>query len=192
MGERTMKGNMLKKLLSGALFAGFVGTVFGANWAIKEYGLVGVGFDLMAPAGVFFAGLAFTFRDLLHKVAGRWAVLGAIATGAAASLYVEPSGQLALASGVAFTVSEMADLAVYEPLSKKSWLGSVFASNSVGLVIDSALFLWLAFGSLEFIQGQIVGKAYMTLAAIALLGVGRLAVNAVLSRNTSPALAKVS
>jgi MYXO-CTERM domain-containing protein len=37
------------------------------------------------------------------------------------------------------------------------------------LTIDSGLFLALAFGSLDFLPGQIVGKLWMTLLAVALL-----------------------
>jgi hypothetical protein len=40
------------------------------------------------------------------------------------------------------------------------------ASSVVGLVVDSLVFLWLAFGSLEFLGGQIVGKAWMVLLSI--------------------------
>ena len=40
---------------------------------------------------------------------------------------------------------------------------AVVASSFVGLVADSILFLWLAFGSLQFLAGQIVGKAIMVL-----------------------------
>ena len=36
----------------------------------------------------------------------------------------------------------------------------------VGLVVDSVLFLWLAFGSLEFLAGQIIGKLWMVLLAL--------------------------
>jgi len=36
----------------------------------------------------------------------------------------------------------------------------------VGLVVDSAVFLFLAFGSLAFIEGQILGKFYMTMLAL--------------------------
>jgi hypothetical protein len=35
-------------------------------------------------------------------------------------------------------------------------------SNTVGLLIDSWLFLTIAFGSLAFFWGQVVGKAWMT------------------------------
>ena len=37
--------------------AGYIGTIFAANWAIQRFGLVPVGFGLTAPAGVYFAAL---------------------------------------------------------------------------------------------------------------------------------------
>lgn len=145
----------------------YVTTIFGANWAITTYGIVPVGFGLMAPAGVFFAGLAFTFRDLTQDALGRRWTYGAILIGAALSAFL--SGPLALASGIAFLLSESLDLAVYTPLRARRWLLAVAASNVVGLVVDSAVFLLLAFGSLEFLAGQIIGKFYMTVLAIILL-----------------------
>jgi hypothetical protein len=36
----------------------------------------------------------------------------------------------------------------------------------VGLVVDSIVFLYLAFDSLDFLLGQIIGKAWMVLASI--------------------------
>ena len=153
---------MAKAVVRGALFAAFVATVWGANWALAKYGVVSIGFGLMAPAGVFFAGLAFTFRDLLHESSGRLWVLVAIVTGALLSALLEDARTFAVASGTAFLVSELADFAVYTPLRERGWLRAVFASNVVGFTVDSLVFLWLAFGSLEFIEGQLVGKAYMT------------------------------
>ena len=41
-----------------------------------------------------------------------------------------------------------------------------FLSSLVGLVVDSAVFLYLAFGSLDFITGQIIGKGWMVLLAL--------------------------
>lgn len=150
---------------------GYIATIFAANWAITRFGLVPVGFGLLAPAGVYFAGLAFTLRDLTQDRLGRPAVLAAIVAGAALSVLVSPV--FALASGVAFLVSELADFAVYQPLRRRHWLGAVAASNTVGLLVDSVLFLWLAFGSLTFLPGQIVGKAWMTVLAVAVLWVIR-------------------
>lgn len=145
----------------------YIATIFAANWAITTFGLVPVGFGLLAPAGVYFAGLAFTFRDLTQDRLGRGWTYGAIVAGAGLSAFL--SGPLALASGAAFLVSETADLLVYTPLRKRRWLAAVAASNVVGLVIDSALFLWLAFGSLDFLIGQVVGKLWVTALAVIIL-----------------------
>jgi pheromone shutdown protein TraB len=88
------------------LAVAYAGTVLGANWAIGRYGAVPVGLGLAAPAGVYFAGLAFTLRDLLHEVAGRWMVLVAIAAGAGLSLAVTHPQRIAVASAAAFAALE--------------------------------------------------------------------------------------
>lgn len=151
--------------------AGYIATIFAANWAIVTFPPVPVGFGLVAPAGVYFAGLAFTLRDLTQDALGRRWTYAAILVGAALSAWL--SGPLALASGAAFLLSETADLVVYTPLYERRWLLAVGASNLVGLVVDSMLFLWLAFGSLEFLAGQVVGKVEMTAIAIVVLALLR-------------------
>lgn len=149
----------------------YVATIFLANWALVTFGFVPVGFGLTAPAGVCFAGLAFTLRDLTQERLGKGWAVGAIVLGAGCSALVSPA--LALASGGAFLVSELADFAVYTPLRQRHWLGAVVLSNTVGLLLDSVLFLWLAFGSLDFLAGQVVGKAWMTALAVGLLWFAR-------------------
>lgn len=151
----------------------FVATVWAANYAVEHWGVVSVGFGLTAPAGVYFAGLAFTLRDIIHRSLGRWAVIAAILVGALLSYWISDAVtleggivSLAVASGLAFLVSEFADLGVYEPIRERGWTAAVIASNVAGILVDSALFLWLAFGSLAFFEGQVVGKAWMTLAAL--------------------------
>lgn len=155
----------------------FIGTVYAANYAVTHWGFTSVGFGLMAPAGVWFAGAAFTLRDIVHHNLGRAAVIGCILAGAGLSYVVEAGGSIpggvmpvAAASAIAFLASEMADLSVYEPIRARGWLPAVLASNAVGLVLDSFLFIYLALGwAPELIKGQIVGKTWMTLAAILLL-----------------------
>lgn len=150
---------------------GYIATIVLANWFIQAFGIWPIGFGLYAPAGVLWVGVSFTMRDLTQEALGKRWVLLAILIGAALSAFV--SLQFALASGVAFLVSELADFAVYTPLRARNWLGAVALSNTVGLVLDSALFLWLAFGSLDFIWGQIVGKGYMTILAVFILWIVR-------------------
>ena len=52
------------------------------------------------------------------------------------------------------------------PLAQRRLLAAVVASSAVGLVVDSIVFLWLAFGSLDFLLGQVVGKSWMVLLSI--------------------------
>lgn len=147
----------------------FAAVVYGANWAISTFGLIQVWPHpiLMAPAGVLFAGAAFSLRDALHEAGGRWWVFAAIALGGAVSYTT--SSAFATASVVAFSVSELADFVVYSPLRKRNRIVGVLLSNTVGAAVDSAVFLWLAFGSLAFFWGQMVGKSLVTAASVVAL-----------------------
>jgi uncharacterized PurR-regulated membrane protein YhhQ (DUF165 family) len=155
----------------------FAATIPAANWLIGNVGtvcvpdgpcLIPVAPGLMAPSGVLMIGLALVLRDVVHEKLGVWWAVGAIAFGAVLSGMVAPAA-LVVASIVAFTFSELADLSVYAPLRRnKLWL-AVLASGAVGSVIDSGLFLWLAFGSLDFITGQVVGKMWLSLLAVPLI-----------------------
>jgi uncharacterized PurR-regulated membrane protein YhhQ (DUF165 family) len=120
---------------------------------------------MMAPSGVLMIGIALVLRDLVQRRLGRMAALLAIVAGAALSGAVAPPA-LVMASTLAFLLSELADFLVFTPLQKRGFVLAVLVSSVVGLIADSLLFLWLAFGSLQFLEGQIVGKAWMVLLAL--------------------------
>ncbi|WUW24236.1 VUT family protein [Streptomyces sp. NBC_01463] len=151
-----------------ATLIAYVATIPAANLAVTHFGAVPVGFGYAAPAGVYMVGLALVLRDLAREAAGRRAVLAAIAMGTVLSYFLADPA-LAMASAAAFVVAESMDFAVYEPLRERGLLIAMLASNAVGLLSDSLLFLKLAFGSFEYLPGQILGKAWMTLAAVAVL-----------------------
>ena len=149
-------------------------TIPAANWMIGHAGtmcpeqspcLVPVAPGLMAPSGVVMIGLALVLRDLVQRRLGLPAALGAIVVGALLSAFLAPPA-IVVASATAFLLSELADLFVYTPLQRRRFLLAVVLSSLVGLVVDSAVFLYLAFGSLDFLAGQIVGKAWMVLLAL--------------------------
>jgi uncharacterized PurR-regulated membrane protein YhhQ (DUF165 family) len=152
----------------------FALTIPAANWLIGNAGtkcvpsgpcLIPVAPGLMAPSGVTMIGIALVLRDLVQRRLGLGVVSGAILFGSALSaLFAPPS--LVIASTLAFLLSEIADLGVYTPLARRGLVVAVVASSVVGLVVDSIVFLWLAFGSLEFLAGQVVGKAWMVLLSI--------------------------
>ena len=152
----------------------FALTIPAANWLIGHVGtvcqpagpcLVPVAPGLMAPSGVIMAGAALVLRDLVQRRLGATTSSLAILVGAVLSAMLAPPA-LVVASAAAFLLSEFADLAVYTPLVRRGLIVAVVASSVVGLVVDSIVFLWLAFGSLDFLLGQIVGKAWVVLLSI--------------------------
>ena len=155
----------------------FALTIPAANWLIGNAGavcvpngpcLVPVWPGVMAPSGVLMVGLALVLRDIVQRRLGPLAGLGAIAVGTLISAMLAPPA-IVLASVAAFLLSELADFAVYTPLQRRRFVTAVFASSVIGLVVDSLVFLHLAFGSLDFLAGQIIGKTWMVLFALPLM-----------------------
>jgi len=123
--------------------------------------VVPVGFGLMAPSGVVMVGASLYLRDVVQDYYGtRWVTV-AIAIGICLTAILAPP-QLAIASAVAFALSEICDLVIYTPLRRRSaWLATA-VSGVVGSIVDSMIFLMIAFNSLAFVEGQIVGKLLIT------------------------------
>jgi uncharacterized PurR-regulated membrane protein YhhQ (DUF165 family) len=155
----------------------YASTIPAANWMIGNVGtvcipdgpcLIPLGFGITAPSGVLMIGLALLLRDAVHEYLGaRWS-LYAIGVGAVLS-YLLADPFIAIASVVAFSVSELSDFAVYSKIRERSRTLGILASGVVGSVIDSVVFLWLAFGSLAFIEGQIIGKIGVTCIVVSVI-----------------------
>jgi queuosine precursor transporter len=167
-----------RKNLEGYIFfVLFCLTIPAANWMIGHVGtacmvngpcVLPVAPGIMAPSGVLMIGAALVLRDLVQRRLGVEFGVGAIVAGALLSAGFA-SSSLVVASAAAFLLSEFADFAVYTPLARRRLVLAVFASSLVGLVVDSIVFLWLAFGSLAFLEGQIIGKAWMVILALPLI-----------------------
>ncbi len=170
--------NEKRKNIEGAIFLVlFCLTIPAATWMIGHIGtvcvpdgpcLIPVAPAIMAPSGVLMVGLALVLRDLVQRRLGIQFGIGAILAGAAISAALAPAA-LVIASATAFLLSEFADFAVYTPLARRRLVLAVVASSFVGLVVDSIVFLYLAFGSLDFLLGQIVGKLWMVALAVPLV-----------------------
>jgi queuosine precursor transporter len=164
-----------RRTREGVLFlVAFIATIPLANWMIGNVGtvcppgepcLIPVAPGLMAPSGVIMVGLALTLRDLVQRRLGLGWGAGAILIGGALSWFVAPPA-LVVASVAAFLFSEFADLAVFTPLQKRGLVLAVVVSSMVGILVDSAIFLFLAFGDLSHFWGQAIGKGWMVLLAI--------------------------
>lgn len=150
--------------------AAFIGCIVAANYATQHFGLVqGVGG--MVTAGTYLAGATFTLRDGVHETWGRGPVVALIVLGALLSWLVAPV--FAIASGAAFLVSELADLAVYEPLRRRQWETAVVASGLAGSIVDTFLFLRLAHLPTSLWPAQVATKMAVTFGLVVLLRLRR-------------------
>ena len=154
----------MRRLTVAVALVAFVATVYAANWAVETYGPVRVWpTSLLAPAGVYFVGLAFLLRDTVQRLGSKRLALIGIIAGTALSVIVSPT--LAFASAAAFASSECLGLVLFALLSRRVAV-AVGVSQVGAAALDSFVFLSIAFGSLSFFQGQFVAK--LTLLALAL------------------------
>jgi uncharacterized PurR-regulated membrane protein YhhQ (DUF165 family) len=164
------------------LAAAYLASVAAAAYAITHVGeqpfpggphTLPVWPGIAAPSGVYVVGLTLVIRDLLQRMGIRKVtMIGLILVGAVLSAIFSPA--VAVASCVAFALSESVDYGVFtiaEP--RVGTYAAIGLSNAVSLVVDSVTFLAIAFGSLAYVEGQIIGKTWATLAAIAALWVAR-------------------
>lgn len=161
-------------LLSSSLYVSFqlFANILSTKIALLPY------LNLAIDGGTVIYPLTFTLRDFVHKTHGKKdarqviiiaAILNAVMFGlfwlvgkmtpdptwqfqAAYEQILLPVGRIVLASIVAQVVSELIDTEIFSRIYKK--LGdttAVFSSNTVGLVIDSFIFSFIAFfGALPF------------------------------------------
>lgn len=131
-----------------------------ANYLTSRYSFIPVGFGLTATAGTYSAGCAIMLRNQVQDLLGRRFVFAAILLGAVLSALTSPS--LALASGTAFAIGELADMALYTPLRRHGWARAVIPASLLGSIVDTLAFLALASFPItgRSVLGQLIAKAW--------------------------------
>lgn len=137
-----------------------------ANLTVAKFGLVTWFNFLVFPAGAIFIGLTFSLRDFVQREWGHrdvWYFMIAttvitVIMGVVLSHLPIPLWKVALASGVAFIVSEAIDWAVYYFL-KKDIIWRICISNIFSVPIDSILFVGIAFGTFSFLAPPVWGQS---------------------------------
>jgi uncharacterized PurR-regulated membrane protein YhhQ (DUF165 family) len=167
------------RLIAAALFVTVVVATNALTAWLGEVTWLGIA----ATAGTWLAGFGFVARDRLQDVSDRRWVIAVIGIGAALSALFSP--RLALASGVAFALSELADFAVYTPLREQHRIGAALASNTVGSLVDTVIFLAISGFPFALLPGQMVIKVgTTTVFVLAVRGCGALLRNPVQPENT--------
>ncbi len=102
--------------------------------------------------GAFSYPVAYLVTDVCNRVHGpllarRVAWVG-FATGLVFSGILAP-WRIALASGTAFIVSQLLDVAIFNKLRAASWWKAPLFGSAVASIVDTAIFFGLAFGGTE-------------------------------------------
>lgn len=157
----------------GAL-AVYTATIVLANWMTATFGLVPIGFGLVVTAGTFAAGFALVARDWVQVQWTRVIVLGAILAGAVLSA-VTSTPAIAVASAIAFLISELVDWGVFTPLRDRNLPLAVLVSSVVSAPIDTVLFLHIAGLGVTWqaVAGQFIVKTLIALVVAGALSVRR-------------------
>jgi hypothetical protein len=136
----------------------YIGALVAANLLVS---FIGPWFSVVNS--FFLIGLDLTLRDKLHdKWDGDPRKIGSliVIAGVISYLLNPASGQIAIASVVAFCLSMAVDSFVYQKLANKPWETRTTGSNVAGAAVDSVAFPTIAFGGLmpEIVAMQFVAK----------------------------------
>lgn len=159
------------RIVGYAAAVGVAASVVLSNWLTTRYGFVPVGFGQETTAGTLAAGVALALRDAVQDALGKTGMLVAVLAATALSYFVS-APSIALASATAFLLAELFNFLIYTPLRNHSrlgdrrWAAAVTSSSIAGAVVDTVVFLGIAFGAAAIwpaLIGQLIGKAWATM-----------------------------
>lgn len=137
------------KTLFAAVFA-MCAAVTASN-VLVQYSFHYLGLEHILTYGAFVYPFAFLVNDLTNRRFGprgaRRVVYAGFITGLAVS-WLLASPRIAIASGVAFLLAQLIDIAVFTPLRRTSWWKAPLAAAVSGSLIDTILFFSIAFSDL--------------------------------------------
>ena len=126
---------------------GFLLSIPFANWWLSTNGFWVAPVLGPLPSALWVVAISFILRDIAQVTLGKRYAWAAITIGTGLAWWLA-SPQLAIASGVAFLISESTDAAIFTPLANrgKFLLGVSIGGYAAGF-LDSAVFLRIAFDS---------------------------------------------
>lgn len=137
-----MRGVELKGVIAGIVAMGLV--VLVSNIA------VGYPINEWLTWGALTYPIAFLVTDLTNRLFGaapaRKVVYAGFAVGVILSL-IFAEARIALASGTAFLIAQLLDIAIFDKLRRQTWWKAPLISSVVSSAVDTALFFSIAFAA---------------------------------------------
>ncbi len=135
--------------------AAMAATVAASN-VLVQYPFAHFGLQDLLTWGAFTYPFAFLVTDLANRNHGAAAARKVVYVGFAVAVVLSvwlATPRIAIASGTAFLVAQLIDVAVFERLRRNAWWQAPLVSSVIGSVIDTVLFFSLAFaGSFAFLD----------------------------------------
>ena len=156
-----------------------VAVVAASNFLVQfpvQAQLGGINLADLLTWGAFTYPVAFLVTDLTNRQFGpsgaRMVVVAGVAAAVVLSVWLA-SPRIAIASGSAFLLAQLLDIAIFDRLRLSAWWRAPLISSVVGSVLDTVLFFSLAFAAPFAWLDTSFGRADGSLAFPApLLGVG--------------------
>ncbi|MGV3649985.1 MAG: queuosine precursor transporter [Devosia sp.] len=140
---------MLARLM--VAIAAMVAVVAASNFLVQfplGYTLGGINLGDILTWGAFTYPVAFLVTDLTNRHFGPQKARIVVVVGFAVAVLVSiwlASPRIAIASGSAFIVAQLLDVAIFDRLRRQQWWKAPLVSSLIGSVIDTVLFFSLAF-----------------------------------------------
>ena len=138
---------------------GYLFSIVLVNFAFSALPMINLPFDQYIPVGTLLVGFIFVIRDYAQREVGKW-IYAAMLVGLILS-YVMADPFVAVASAIAFGISELIDAIVYT-YTDKPMKDRILISSSASTPVDSAVFLLMLgffswFGFIVMIIAKMIG-----------------------------------
>lgn len=131
-------------------FVAAMAAVVAASNVLVQFPFEHLGLGEVLTWGAFTYPVAFLVNDLTNRrfgpEAARRVVLAGFALAVVLSVWLA-TPRIAIASGSAFLVAQLLDVAVFDRLRGQAWWRAPFVSTLIGSAVDTVLFFSLAFAA---------------------------------------------
>lgn len=120
----------------------------------------------------------FLVIDVAHRLHGTnharklvlWGFVFGLIASAVAALLDATTIRIALASGTAYLLAQLFDISVFKRLSQATWWKAPMLSSTLGSIVDTVVFYWIAFSATTFLFSP--DSSTWALDTVPLLGLG--------------------